>query len=103
LPFESDRQLQLGRRSVLSIAYAACRRRPDSSLQHFANVANLRFAAPGADRSISHGRHRLLNGGFREISRDCSNAPAAPCMNVEFGLAAAIDADIWNGSSVPKL
>ncbi|MFP3384957.1 hypothetical protein R0J92_15685 [Tritonibacter sp. SIMBA_163] len=49
----------------------------------------LRFAASGADRSISQGRHRLLNGGFRESARARSSAFAAPCMNVVIGLLAS--------------
>ncbi|MCG7626038.1 hypothetical protein [Epibacterium sp. Ofav1-8] len=50
----------------------------------------LRFAAPGADRSISQGCHRLLNDGFRESSRARSSAFAAPCMNVVIGLEGVI-------------
>lgn len=36
----------------------------------------LRLAAPGADRSISQGRHRLLNGGFREKALALAAAPS---------------------------
>ncbi|EEW57757.1 hypothetical protein SCH4B_3583 [Ruegeria sp. TrichCH4B] len=42
-------------------------------------------------------------GKSAEFFRARSILFAAPCVNVVVGLAAAIDADIWNGSSVPKL
>lgn len=48
----------------------------------------LRFAASGADCSISQSIRRLLNGSFRETRRTCSGGFAAPRMNVVVGLTA---------------
>ena len=43
--------------------------RPD-----FANFTLLRVAVSGADRRISQGRCRLLNGGFRENGPNASHS-----------------------------
>ena len=78
------------RRSALLNANVAWNARKAARSFDFAKVAILRFAAPGAGRSISQSLRRVLNGSYRETFSTCSRDFAAPSMNVVVGLKPAI-------------